>query len=118
MSYDFTVTKGYGFTVPLTDFPSDFDRIEAQLRRSHRGIKIGMSGSSTINASLGDDDVIWVAPARLVQAEEPSYSEGFAWNFRDEPTDAEREALGKIAIELFGLPDVPPIEPFVVLEVL
>lgn len=115
MGYDITVTKGYGFTVPLADFEDEFDSIEAQLQKKHRSIIMGMSGSSTISG-VNEEDVVWVAPRRLVDEEEPGYSEGFAWNFRKKPTEAERTELQEVAAALFGLSEPPLIEPFVVLE--
>ena len=115
MGYDITVTKGHGFTVPLIDFEEEFDELEVQLRKKHRSIIMGRSGSSTISGAT-DSDVVWVAPRRLVDEEEPGYSEGFAWNFREKPTEAERTELQEVAAALFGLSEPPAVEPFVVLE--
>lgn len=115
MGYDITVTKGYGFTVPLIDFEDEFDGIEVQLQKKHRSIIMGRSGSSTISGAT-EGDVVWVAPHRLVEEEEPGYSEGFAWNFRSKPTEAELTELQDVATGLFGLPKLPSVEPFVVLE--
>lgn len=121
MGIDLTVTKGYGILIPLIGNEEIYHRLldddeEFKFYELYRDYEFGVSGSFWM-AGPEDGDVIWVAPKRLTESDDPKHSGGFVWTFDEVPTEQEVATLQLIAEKVFSMPTVVKVEPFVALSV-
>ncbi len=120
MGIDLSVTKTFGFKVPLETVAKpteDYWELTETLDEisGFTGIRYGTSGSFQMTGAK-PGDVFWVGIARLTEDEDPESSSGLVWTFHEVPTDEERNTLLKVAKEHFDL-DEPTLEHLVVLSV-
>ena len=119
MGIDLTVTKGYGVLISLAENEERYREIldeEIGFYETYPNFQYGVSGSYSMSGA-SDDDVIWIAPSRLVEDEDAKHSDGFIWTFDEVPTEDEVAELQRIAEELFSVTSVVKVEPFVAFEV-
>ncbi len=115
MGIDLSLTKGYGFTVPLAAHEEIYRELHETFYEKYPHFDFGISGSYSMSGEP-KKDVIWITPSRLVVSEDPKASSGFIWRFTDELSTLEKEGLRAIARDLFQLED-PKFEPFVAMMV-
>lgn len=118
MGIDISVTKGYGFLVPLEEFDGVYEELREFMdeTQTYPHALIGVSGSYWMQGP-SEGDMIWVSASRLVKDDEPKSSMGFIWTFDEVTlTQKEVETLREIALKYFNMEE-PKFEHFVALSV-
>jgi len=118
MGIDISLSKNYGFSVPLTSVSDSYWELTEELdtfsAEHGNALTYDTSGSFSMTGAR-EPDVFIVGLSRLYEYEYPKESSGVAWTFHELPTPEEVALLLEVAKKFFDL-DNPILEHIVALS--